>query len=188
MNLMIDLETLGTDSNTVVLSIGAVLFDNQSIHSSFYSLVNPQEQLDKGRSITWSTLQWWLSQGESAKDVFLSTKEPVKDTLLDFVDFIKKARLDVSPWGNGATFDISIMEDLFIKNGISVPWSFKNVRDLRTFKNTCKDLGIHENTPFIGVAHNAVDDATNQANYVIHMLDKMGQLNVKNITKIKERA
>lgn len=185
MNLMLDLETLGTDENCVVLSLGAVLFDNQTVHSSFYSMLNPEEQLKRGRSVTWSTIKWWTSQSSEARDIFNSTNEPVLETLKEFISFTPYIS-DTVVWGNGSSFDVTIMENLLKSYDLSIPWNFWNIRDLRTFKDVCKTLGVHENLNFSGNKHTALDDATNQANYVIHMLDRIG--NAQNPTEIKERA
>lgn len=40
MNIMVDLETLGTKPNSAILSIGAVAFDDQGLHDEFYCNVD----------------------------------------------------------------------------------------------------------------------------------------------------
>jgi hypothetical protein len=49
-NVMIDLETLGTESDAVILSIGAVWFDRYNVDEGegYYATLNWQDQLDRG--------------------------------------------------------------------------------------------------------------------------------------------
>ena len=45
MNVMVDLETLGTASNSVIISMGAVAFDNEgNTLSTFYRRSRPVRQ------------------------------------------------------------------------------------------------------------------------------------------------
>ena len=39
-NVMIDLETLSTESNAAILSIGAVMFDKEGLGETFYQIVD----------------------------------------------------------------------------------------------------------------------------------------------------
>ncbi len=47
-------------------------------------------------------------------------------------DFLPK---DVKVWGNGANFDIGILEHAYDQYQIEIPWEFWNVRDCRTIKD-----------------------------------------------------
>ena len=67
-------------------------------------------------------------------------------------------------WGNGSTFDISIMENILNMYRIKLPWSYNGVMDLRTFRRFIARGATVEN---LGVAHNALDDAKSQAVFVI---------------------
>lgn len=167
MDIMIDLETLGTDSNCPVLSIGAVAFDiqNQELVSSFSAVFDLDEQLKKGRVCTSDTLKWWMSQSKEAQKVFTAPNDPVKNILTAFNDWIKKQKGVSYVWGNGATFDISILENLYSQFGLETGWSPFKVMDLRTFKRFVapKDSKVKVS----GVKHNALDDAKAQAEFVM---------------------
>lgn len=166
MNLMIDLETLGTESDCPVISIGACVFDKTEIKDTFYITLNVEDQIDAGRRPSGATIKWWMQQDQAAQKVFKEDAIDTKIGLQMFIDFIKSQVTvsKVKPWGNGSNFDISIIENLLKMYNLEVPWNFYNVRDLRTFKEDVYDgkLTIRE-----GTHHNALDDAIYQAQIVI---------------------
>jgi len=177
MEVMIDLETLGIGSKAPVISIGAVAFTKDGVVGTFYVNLDVKHQLDSGlRKVDASTIQWWMGQSDAARKVF---KEEAKDTsvgLADFIDFINKLgpKTNTKVWGNGSTFDITIMESLFQDYKLSVPWQYNHVRDLRTFKEYIYD---GKETPRVGTHHNALDDAMHQAQVVIDGLNKRAIVN-----------
>ena len=71
-HLMIDLETLGTAADSVILSVGAVKFD---LHSTaiddhgFYGSISIDSNFDAGRRVSEDTLLWWLKQPAAAQAV-----------------------------------------------------------------------------------------------------------------------
>ena len=65
MDICIDLETLDTHPSAVILSVGMVAFcpeDGRPWLASHAWNLPIQEQLDKGRTISESTLDWWMQQ------------------------------------------------------------------------------------------------------------------------------
>lgn len=168
-DLMIDFETLGTDPDTAVISLGAVFFDESTgeLGPSFYMAFDIDDQLKKGRSITGSTLRWWMSQSGAAKKVFNEQAKPAKEVLTLFVQWVlaQNTISKIKPWGNGSTFDISIIEDMLRMYDIKCPWMYYNTYDLRTFKRYI--AGGAKVVVAEGTAHNALDDAKAQALYVI---------------------
>ena len=165
-HVMIDLETLGTGPDAAIIAIGAVLFEPSTgkIKSEFYYAVD----WDQGRTIDPETVKWWMLQSKEARDgVARNSGWPLHHVLKclrlwlqDFEDL--SVDYDVLVWGNGATFDISILEDAYGKDNI--PWHFCGIRDMRTIKALAKDYV--EKPEFKGTAHNALDDAIWQAQYV----------------------
>ena len=168
MDVMIDLETLGTASDTVVLSIGAVEFDvkTKKLGRTFYCELPIQSQINMGRSITAATLNWWMKQEGSAQavlDAAMSCKDNLDVLVNDFHTFLGTSR-PLSVWGNGATFDISILESLFKDVNLKAPWAFTHVMDLRTFR---RFVAKGKKVEVAGVKHNALDDSIAQAKYVM---------------------
>lgn len=168
-DIMIDLETFGKTSNAVVVSIGAVVFDpfKGTIGETFYRVCEIQSQLHAGRSIDESTLKWWLKQNDNAKNVLLQEGQDTDDVVKDFIHWICCAGETVFPWGNGSIFDIGIVESLLNDYGYDSPFKYNRIMDLRTFM---RFNGQNQKVQRLGVHHNALDDALDQAKTVIQIL------------------
>ena len=69
-NLMLDIETLGTGPNSVILSIGAVEFDETGVISKFYEAIDPESCTDWGLQIDARTVLWWMDQNDAARKTF----------------------------------------------------------------------------------------------------------------------
>jgi DNA polymerase III epsilon subunit-like protein len=165
-SLMIDLETLGTTADAVILSIGAVAFDLNASKVSdegFYVSVSIDSNLELGRRISEDTLIWWFKQSAAAQQVFHEPKEHLREALRQLSDWI--GANDYEVWSNGADFDIPMLAHAFTQCGLQVPWKFWNARCYRTYKNLpgAKNLAL---PPKEGTAHNALADAYNQAQAV----------------------
>lgn len=164
---MIDMETLGTDPRSVVLSVGIVAFTKEGLGDEMLWDLTITDQLKAGRKIDADTLHWWMSQGETAKEVFAASKNGIglRDFLPNFQSWVNAhGGQHVLPWSNGATFDIVIMEDLFKTCNMVAPWKYWNARCYRTLKASNKNS---MKRAFEGVKHNALDDARHQALCVI---------------------
>lgn len=174
-DLMIDLETLGTGVNAPIISIGAVWFDidKKEIGDTFYAILDVADQMDtKTRFADSSTIKWWMTQDGAAKKVFRDGAHPSKMVLETFRKWIMdhakskaKTTRNCKPWGNGAAFDITLMETLFKDYDVTCPWIYYNAMDLRTFKRfVAKGAKVEV---LEGAKHNALDDAVAQAKYVL---------------------
>lgn len=175
MHLMIDFETLGTAPSSACISLGAVAFNNQGIVAEKHFTLNLKSQLRAGRTIDADTIIWWMQQEGAAKKQFLESRGglSVAQFLIELEAFIdgslakvSEKRDELKPWGNGANFDISILEDFFRRhheNGNdAIPWKFWNVWCYRT---TSHLYGTKDALPRRqGTYHNALDDARHQVN------------------------
>lgn len=167
MDLMIDLETLGTTPDAVVISLGAVFFDVKTgtLGPQFYQVLDVTDQMRAGREVSPDTLKWWMGQAEAAKKVFHEKAKAPREVMALFSQWAKaNGGSKMQVWGNGSTFDISILENLYRQLGEPQPWAYYSVMDLRTFK---RFVGGNEKLAKAGVMHNALQDAINQANYVL---------------------
>ena len=72
-------------------------------------------------------------------------------------------------WGNGATFDITILESAYQSIDEECPWPFRGVMDVRTICRACDPYLHRDNFPMTGTLHRAVDDAVHQAGYLSAM-------------------
>ena len=158
----IDIETLGTNPDTVVLTIGGIKFDpmaDDELHSEFYYRLDVDEQIDMGRTVDEKTLEWWETQSEEVKAEALDTNDriPVEETL----KALNKWLVGVDKiWCQGPVFDIGILENLYKQIGLHHNWPFYIIRDSRTLfslmdKDPRKEIDFK--------AHNALADAIVQS-------------------------
>ena len=168
-NIMIDIETLGTSADAVILSVSACYFEPSTgeIGDKFDKQINLKASIAAGRDIDASTVLWWMSQDDNARKQFATNHKAAKmtDVLKDFATFIKPKSL---VWGNGASFDLTILSTAYARCKLPLPWMFWDERDVRTIVHIGQALGFNpkKDMPFKGVRHNALDDSIHQSKYV----------------------
>ncbi|MEM0632000.1 3'-5' exoribonuclease [Klebsiella michiganensis] len=175
VHVMVDLETMGKKHNAPIVAIGAVVFDpaTGSIGESFYKVVCLESSVNWGAVIDPSTVIWWLKQSSEARSAIVNDDAiPLQDALLQFREFVsdnvaggsKKAQV----WGNGASFDYSILRSSYDCIAEDYPWEYWNDRDVRTMVELGQAISFDPKTtiPFEGSRHNALADAIHQARYV----------------------
>lgn len=133
--VMVDIETLGTDPNSVILSVGAVAFkgDDPKV-DSFYQVLNIQDQINVGRQVSQSTLLWWMRQNQTARDAVFSHKLTRYNPAIFILEFIGWYE-EIKPkavWAKSPSFDLVMLEDMFRDFGCDAPWKFWDHRDVRT--------------------------------------------------------
>src|ERR1700744_6587577 len=139
MNVMLDLETLGTDPGCVILSIGAVRFDGGGVYSKFYQTIDPKSAQLIGLSIDANTVIWWLQQEEAARQALSgSPGVNISSALLDFSQFFGH-HSNCKIWGNGASFDNAILSAAYKAAGLIPPYRSRDERCYLTIKNLHKD-------------------------------------------------
>lgn len=177
---MLDLETLGNSSDSVIISIGAVKFDpvTKTLHDLFYSRVDPQSCIDAGLKVMGSTILWWFQQSESARKEFTGTLPSLKMALTGFTAWMNKQVIPNEKnhrvWGNGATFDNVILSNAYSAIKMGRPWSYKNDRCYRTIKALYPQIQL-PNRPEL-ISHRADHDAQYQA---IHLMEIWPHLQIK---------
>ncbi|EGF7407362.1 exonuclease [Escherichia coli] len=178
-HLMIDLETMGTNTNAPIVVIGAVFFDPQTgeIGPVFYIVISLTDAMNTGAVPDGGTIEWWLKQSSEARAAILTGQVKLKDSLSRFREFINEYSDEkfVQVWGNGATFDNAILRTSYERLDIPCPWRYHNDRDVRTIVELGKAIDFDARTaiPFEGERHNALDDARHQAKYVSAIWQKL---------------
>lgn len=181
--LSFDLETLSTRSNAAIVQIGAAAYSMGrkrlfTFETTLGFNVEDTEQVEA--HVDRDTENWW-SQAKQA-DAYnaimdsLKTNGPVtrREAITQLRDWIIMSAEDAGPfndlqvYGNGATFDVSILEHHFNAIGWKAPWPFWNVRDLRTLKEMGQLAGCTDVVTRQGTHHTALADAIHQLE-MIHM-------------------
>ena len=164
-HVVIDLETLSTRNNAVIVSIGAVKIDNFEIVDTFYTNVDARVGKEIGLHIDMATVQWWSEQSKEAQEAWQKEPKHPHEAVRKFREWYGNDSMYT--WGYGANFDIVILESTFAALDIkshAFPWKFWDICCLRTLMNvTDKRLPKANN-------HNALDDAMAEAKVLIEIL------------------
>jgi len=158
--IMLDLETLSTRYNAVVVSIGAVKFDlnGSKILDEFYVNIDPLSCKRLGCHIDSDTVEWWKSQPKETRQAWQVDPQ-------DPVDALKKLTawwdVDSMFWCQGLSFDGPILSNLYQCAGIKKPWHYHSEMDLRTVFTMIGHSNWKARQGAEGY-HNALDDAKAQ--------------------------
>lgn len=171
MDLMIDIEALGTSPDSIILTIGAQVFDtgqfgwyedkvlnpvSQQHYTPFMNVrVDVDEQYLLNRKTDDDTMAWWGKQSpEAITEAFSEENRISLNEALD--QLIELAWPCKHIWSKGPTYDITILENAMKASKRKLPWKFWSIRDCRTVYSLCPDLNTNLN------GHIALDDCRNQ--------------------------
>lgn len=176
LDLMVDLETFGQTPGCGLVSIGAVFFDpwSEALGSTFYTLVDRASCSEAGLFEETSTILWWSSQMDAAREAFDKSTAggqgvaTLPEALAMLSTFVGNEKVRV--WGNGADFDNAVLAAAYRAAGVSPPWKFWNSRCYRTLKNLLPHIRMPAR---IGVHHNALDDAITQARHAQLLMSQL---------------
>jgi hypothetical protein len=179
--ISIDIETLGTNIDSQIISVGACIFDIKTgkIHQdTFYFPVSlPQ---DVNINATAGTIKFWLQQAvdnpEALKGL-LDDKHPFIDlakVLVDLHLYIGKHQPE-TVWANGTKFDLGMLEYQYKRLGLELPWKHNMDRDMRTLRHFAPNLDI-DVVDMQAVPHNALSDAIWQAKFISQACFELGIL------------
>jgi len=134
---MIDIETLGTKPNAVILSVGAIKFDpfnSNEPHDGKHWRLDVDAQTEIDREVNEDTLAWWAKQDpEIQEDAFGESGRT------DVYQFMKELNGWLTGceavWCQGPQFDMVILENLFTQFNHHKGWAFWQIMDCRTIFN-----------------------------------------------------
>lgn len=160
LDITFDLETCALCPTAAVMSFGAVAWDRNKAETPFFHTDANNRELDAdfvfsfhvdlrsmfldGFTFDQNTAKWWSEQSADAKKSLLDwdTEDtpcmPIETVVKGFIDWIGDVmrvtgEKDVCLWSQGADFDIAILRNICNKYDITLPISYKNFRDHRTF-------------------------------------------------------
>ncbi len=174
-DLMIDTETFGLPPDGALLSIGAVFFDLQTgtLGPTFSRTINLATAVRDGGTINPGTAMWWLGQSQEARDAVRFSGIDICNALTEFSNFIAdhSDHKTVRPWGNGSSFDLTIINSAYLRSGIKTPWYFGRERCFRTVRNMYPAVEYNPDDKGTG-AHNALQDAIFQAQHLFKIKNR----------------
>ena len=176
IHAMIDLETLSTNPNATILTVGGVKFDpytSEEPSQGMYFRVDVNKQTSMGRDVMKDTVDWWSRQPKEISDEAFSDDNRI--SLDDMIKNINKFSVGVDVfWCQGPLFDYAILQDIYRQLGYPVPWQYWQIRDSRTlFSLVPRDISEKRTG-----LHNALADCFFQANKVQKVYKQLGIKNV----------
>ena len=171
IHAMIDLETLSTNPDATVLTVGGVKFDPYlSVEPSqgMYFRMDVDSQTTMGRHVMQETLDWWGQQDPKIMEEALGDKDRI--SIQEAIKTINKWSVGVDVfWCQGPLFDYAILQNLYAQMGQPVPWQYWQIRDSRTLFS----LVPRETENRTGL-HNALEDCYFQARKVQKVYKQLG--------------
>jgi hypothetical protein len=172
IGIMLDTESLGLGAKCVVTQLALLAFDLDDPNEYLameeqYPPITPQTIL--GREINGDTVLWWMKQSDAARAMFERNSGNDYPELIavtqHFFDHIKTLTEDASEvevWARGTDHDISIFKSLAQDLGMTLPWKYDSVRDLRTLMSAA-GVGKHDVQMRVGlIPHHALSDCKYQ--------------------------
>ena len=184
VDVMIDLETLGTAPGSVVLSIGAVARPNwQNADGLPYPLdfletlirIDMRDSIFYGLSVDPDTMSWWRKQAREAWESSISAADalPLSRALETFRDWLDKLRAagegvtgsKLRLWGDSAAFDLVLLACAYRAAKLPVPWTYQEEYDYRTVRNLRRS-----EKPRSKLQHDGLSDARAQMDHLQRLL------------------
>jgi len=180
IDIVIDLETLGTRPGCPIIEIGACAIDpndgrilanfNRRVASglSWYDTINDATHGNPHSSDITATCRWWHADDERKKTLrrIMTRVCPKNNPFQEFCEWFERVTADaftVRVWGNGPTFDLAILSHGMEQRGVTVPWHHTQERCVRT----ALEQAAHErgSVSWIerGPRHRALNDARHEA-------------------------
>ena len=160
---MIDLETLSTNPDAVILTVGGVKFNPYNAEEPaqpMYFRADVDSQTAMGRDVMQETLDWWATQPKEISEEALGEQNRV--SLEEMVRTINRFSVGVDVfWCQGPLFDYAILQNLYTQLGHPQPWQYWQIRDSRTLFSLYREPTVEKTD-----AHNALADCYYQAKKV----------------------
>lgn len=168
-DIVIDIETLGTKEDCIIVSIGALIFNRGDAPGVFKAEFDVKLDIENqpGRVAEPGTIKWWMepSMDEARKMAFGKEGIRLGLALKQLDDFIKEHKPNEA-WACSPSFDMTILSNAYAGHRQKFPvkfWKWSCIRTMENFfygKNTRKKGGAND---LGGVAHDALDDCKMEA-------------------------
>lgn len=147
IHVILDLETLSTETNAAILQIGAVAIDKEfdTIRTrSFESRIGEQEAYKSqtlfDRYVCDNTVKWWDEVSRPTRDIVFAPQEAYAQAMMYFSNWVKSLgeKDKILMWGRGPEFDNTILASSLKACNLEIPWNFRNNRCMRTLMDITK--------------------------------------------------
>lgn len=142
LDIICDIETLGTSLDATMIQIAAVACDisTRTFKGAFNDFINVEKS---DIIVTGGTLKWWAKTNpELFAKILEKGKSSEKEVLCEFLHWLDRVKdvakrefhedVELCFWGNGILFDNAILRAHCEKYDFTYPIKFWNDRDIRT--------------------------------------------------------
>jgi len=168
-DIMIDIETMSTETNAAMIQLAAVYFDRDTGETGeeFCMNVSLEDCVARGFDVSDGTKAFWDRQDPAVLAGVMSDPYSVADVLAQFQVFLGTGKKSI--WSH-ATFDFVIVNN-YLKHLLLKPMFYLWARDIRTVVDLA-DINIKD-FKNEGDAHNALDDCKFQIKYCVAGFNKL---------------
>lgn len=175
LRAVLDTETLGFRTSSVILSVGLVVFDDNKVDefdtlvkSGINLFIDKEVQFSAGRVAERECVEWWERQNPKVRDELLTQAgmfpSHAAETMRQYVEKQGADLRELCWYCKGPHFDIAKLEDLFSQFNVEIPWHYRKPRCIRTFYDA---YGYEDNILFARpkgmLSHNSLHDAAFEA-------------------------
>lgn len=167
LQVMVDLETMSTQPNAAICSIGACKFtlNPATITSTFYTTIDAKDCKRLGLHFCPDTIRWWSRQLPEVLEMLRKETKPLKDAITEFALWYGSVPMPI--WANGANFDPIVIRQSYKAVDLVPRWTYREERCYRTIAALFPDIKEPERS---GSYHNALDDAIHQTKHLQQIL------------------
>jgi hypothetical protein len=165
-DVMLDIETLSTYTDAIILSIAGIKFSPTEKHKTnyknyFYKVIDIDSCKKIGLKENSETRKWWEGQSVENKKELFNPKNAIdiKTALYELSLWLGEDADKIRIWCQGPHFDIPILENAYRLCSLKIPWKYYNVRDTRTVYDL---TGFDTSKLPKENKHNALSDCKNQ--------------------------
>lgn len=169
-DLSIDIESLGIAEDSIVISIGAVVFNNEislsTFNCQFYEILDLKDQESQKRTMSIDTVLWWMKQSEFTKSALIEKNRTSTYKALTLLNTLIQEYAVNYAWAKSPNFDLVILDSLYKSFNMKFAIDFRYWMDVRTIMRIRKTCKLNEIKMSKDDAHNALNDAYYQAKIV----------------------
>jgi hypothetical protein len=165
-HLVIDIETLGVEPDSAIISIGAVVMNSDGdtgrlllCQSMFEESINVEDAKRYGKAYE-DTVKWWDTQAAAVRAKVMGGTRTSLAVCTRLHAWITASIPDLV-WANSPSFDLEMLKRTFRLHGLTIPWSFRQERCSRTLRSVCRDtMGLNLSAAYESlVPHSPLSDA-----------------------------
>lgn len=172
-HVMIDIETLGTSADAVILSIGLVHFDPATGRIVKSHEFRCDQAAQPMRKIDPNTVAWWSRQSKEAQDRLVQAPLYQSPTAMlhdvrQWLHAVCSSQWDLALWAKGPSFDMILCRHMADQLGVKWKGHFSREYCVRTMLLIAESMGWQDIIAMEPeLAHGAEADAIHQAKQVM---------------------